>query len=87
MFFILRLLSVDVLESLLHSLEVAPVVAVKSKSPGHNTLDTAGLSHESDLLGDELSSIPGPENAGLGIPVPLASVDGVGAAVLESLVE
>lgn len=86
MFFVLRL-SVDVLESLLHSLEVAPVVAVKSKSPGHNTLDTAGLSHEGNLLGDELSSIPGPENAGLRVPVPLASVDGVGAAVLESLVE
>lgn len=62
-------------------------MAVFSKGPGHDTLDTAGLGKKVDLLSDELSSIPGPEDSVGGIPVPLSSVDLVSLALLESLEE
>jgi hypothetical protein len=62
-------------------------MAVKSKIPGHDTLDTAGLGKKVDLLGDELGSVPGPEDAVGGIPVPLSSVGLVSLALVESLVE
>jgi hypothetical protein len=62
-------------------------MAVKSKSPGHDTLDTAGLGKKVDLLSDELGSVPGPEDTVGGIPVPLPSIDLVGSAIVESLVE
>lgn len=62
-------------------------MAVKSKGPGHDALDAAGLGKKVDLLSDELGSVPRPEDAVGGIPVPLSSVDLVSLALLESLVE
>jgi hypothetical protein len=66
---------------------MAPVIAVECESPSHDTLDTPGLSQLGNLLGDELRSIPRPENTVFSIPEPLSSVLLVSASLLESLVE
>lgn len=62
-------------------------MAVECESPSHDTLDTSGSGQLGNLLGDELRSIPRPEDACLSIPVPLSSVLLVGASILESLLE
>lgn len=70
------------LESLLHSVEAAPVLAVLSKTPGKDTSETLGGDEAVDLLGDEVGSVPGPVQRGLGVPIPLATNLGVSLAVL-----
>lgn len=74
------------LDALLHSLQVAPVVAVLAETPSHEAAD-ALAQKGGDLLLDQLGGIPAPVQAGLGVPVPLGAGLGVGLALGESLFE
>lgn len=78
-----RALSRERVESLTHSGKTAPVLAVLSKTPGKDTSKTLGGNKTVDLLGDQVSGIPGPVQRSGGIPVPLAASSGISFAVLK----
>lgn len=74
-------------DALLHGLEVAPVMAVLSQTPGHDTTQTLGFDNFSKLAGNERRGVPGPVDLGGGVPVPLAAFVVVCLAVVHGIEE